>query len=172
MDGDGPLSIGALTALAGRTGFCHDSSCPFALAAGTGDAEEPLLEPHLSGPFATGARLDRCGILGAAPFAVAAHFPSRDFEFGLFSVDGFFEGQIEIVLKVVAALRPSAASLAPEKIFEDVVEGVAEAASAKSEAIRTATLLSPCVAEHVVAFAFILIAQGLVGFIDFFELFF
>jgi hypothetical protein len=33
-------------------------------------------------------------------------------------------------LEVVAALRPIAASLAPEKILENVVEGVAEPASA------------------------------------------
>ena len=172
MYGDGPLSIGALTALAGRTGFCDDSSRPLALAAGTGDAEEPLLEPHLSGPFATGARLDRCRALGAGSFAVGAHFPSRDFEFGLFPVDGLFEGQFQIVLEVVAAFRPIAASLAPEKVLEDVVEGVAEAASTKPKPIWTATLLSPGMAEHIVALAFFLVAQRLVGFIDFFEFFF
>jgi len=170
--GDGSLSIGALTALASRTGLRDDSSRPFALAAGSSDAEEPLLEPHLSGPFATGARFDRCSALGAGPFAVVAHFPSRDFEFGLFPVDGFFESQFQIVLEVVAALRPIAASLAPEKILEDVIEGVAEAASAKSETIRTATLLRPGVTEHVVALAFFLVAQRLVGFIDVFERFF
>ena len=61
----------------------------------------------------------------------------------------------------------------PRKILEDVSEGVAEAASAKSETIRTATLLRPGVTEHVVAaLAFVLVAQRLVGFIDFFELFF
>ncbi len=130
------------------------------------------MEPHLSGPFATRARLDGCCALGAGPFAVGAHFPSRDFEFGLFPVDGFFEGQFQIVLEVGAAFRPIAASLAAEKILEDVIEGVTEAASTKSEALRTATLLSPGMAEHVVALAFFLVAQRFVGFIDFFELFF
>ena len=126
VDGDGPLSIDALTALACRTRLCHDSSHSLALAARTGDAEEPLLEPHLSGPFATGARLDGCRAFRAGPVAVAAHLPSRDFELGLFPVDGFLEGQVQIVLEVVAALRPVAASLTSEKILEDVVEGVAE----------------------------------------------
>src|SRR4029077_8678707 len=154
------------------TGFCDDSSRPLALAAGTGNAEESLLESHLPGPFATGAGLDRCRTLGAAPFAVGAYFPARDFEFGLFPVDGFFEGQFQIVLEVVAALRPIAAPLTSEKILEDVVEGVAEAVSAESESIRTPTLLRSGVTKHVVALAFFLVAQRLIGFIDLFEFFF
>jgi len=135
VHGDGPLSIGALTALASRTGFCDDPSCPFALAAGTGDAEEPLLESHLAGPLATGAGLNRGRALRAASFAIAADFPSRDFEFGLFPVYGFFEGQVQVVLEVVAALCPSTPSLPAEKILEDIVEGVAESASTKSEPV-------------------------------------
>ena len=142
MYGDAPFSVGALTALASRTGFCDDPSRPLALAAGSTDTEEPLLESHLAGPFATGACLDRCGAFRAGSLAVVARFPSRDFKLGLFPVDGFFEGQFQIVLEVVAAFRSIAASLAPEKILEDVVEGIAEAASPKSETIRTATLLS------------------------------
>jgi hypothetical protein len=140
------------------------------LAAGTGDAEKPLLEPHLSGPFATGARLDGCRAFRAGSVTVAAHLPSRDFELGLFPVDGFLEGQVQIVLEVVTALRPAAASLTPEKVLEDVIESVAEAASAES--LRARALLGTCMAEHIVAFAFILIAQRLIGFIDFFKLFF
>ena len=73
-------------------------------------------------------------------------------------------------MKIVAALRPTAATLSTKKIFEDIVKGLAEAAPAES--VLTSTLLGSSVAEHVVAFAFFLIAQGLVGFVDFFELFF
>ena len=170
MYGDGPFPIGALAALAGRAGFCDDSSRSLALSARTGDTEEPLLEPHLSGPFATGAGLDRCRALGTGPVAVDTHFPARDFEFGLFSVDGFFKGQLQIVLEVVASLCASAASLATEKVLEDVVEGVTESASAKS--LRTSTLLCPGVAEHVIALALVLVAQRLVGFVDLFEFLF
>jgi hypothetical protein len=73
-------------------------------------------------------------------------------------------------LKIVAAFcTTAAASLSTEEILEDVVEGLAEAASTESEAVWTAPLLSPGVAEHVIALAFFLIAQRLVGFIDFFE---
>ena len=122
-------------------------------------------------PLQAGARLDRCGAFRTGSLAVVAGFPSRNFKFGLFSVDGFFEGQFQIVLKVVTAFRSIATSLAPKKIFEDVVEGIAEAASSKAETIRTA-LLSPGVAEHVVALAFVLVAQRLVSLVDFFELFF
>ena len=75
-------------------------------------------------------------------------------------------------MEVVAALCPAPASLTSEKILEDIVEGVAEAGSAESEALRSRTLLSPGMAEHVIAFTFVLIAQRLIGFIDFFELFF
>jgi hypothetical protein len=142
------------------------------LAAGSGDTEESLLEPHLTGPFTAGTGFDRRRVFGSAPFAVATHLPSRDFEFGLFPVDGLFKGHFQIVLKVIATFRPTAASLASEKIFEDIVEGVAESASSESKSIRTATLLSSGMTEHVVAPAFFLITQGFVGFIDFFELFF
>ena len=75
-------------------------------------------------------------------------------------------------MEVVAALCAGAAPLAPKKIFEDIVERVAEAASAESEAIGPSTLLGSGMAEHVVALAFVLIAQCLVGLVDFFEFFF
>src|SRR5205807_9689358 len=132
-----------LTALAGSTGFRDDSSRPLALTAGTGDAEEPLLEPHLSGPFATGTGLDRCRAFGTGPFAVGAYFPARDFEFGFFPVDRFFEGQFQIASEVVAALRPIAASLSAEKFLQQIGERVAEAAATSSKSIRCASLLRP-----------------------------
>ena len=93
MYGDGAFSIGALTALAGGTGLCDDPSRSFALTAGTADAEEALLEPHLAGPFTARAGLDRGGTLGTASLTVGADFPTGDFKFGLFPVDGFFESQ-------------------------------------------------------------------------------
>ena len=170
MHGDGAFSIGALTALAGGAGLCDDPSRSLALAAGTADAEEALLEPHLAGPFTAGAGLDRGGTFGAASLTVRADFPTGDFKFGLFPVDGFFEGQFQIVLEVVAALRSIAASLAAEEILEDIVEGVAESASAKS--FRAAALLRAGMAEHVITLAFFLIAQRLVCLVDFFELLF
>ena len=130
-----------------------------------------MLEPHLAGPFAARAGLDRGGALGAGSFTVRTDFPARDFQLGIFSVDGFFKGQLQVVLEIVASLRPVTASLAPEEIFEDVVEGVAEAA-ATAESLRSGTLLAARVAEHVIAFALFLIAQRLVGFVDLFEFFF
>jgi hypothetical protein len=58
MDGDGALAIDPLAALAGAAGFRDNLAGAFALAAGAADAEKPLLETELAGPFATGAGLD------------------------------------------------------------------------------------------------------------------
>ena len=101
-------------------------------------------------------------------------FPSRDFEFGFFPVDGFLKRQFRLYWRSL----PRSARLPPpprpaEKIFKDIVKDVAKSAPAEFEAVKARP---PCLgsgmAEHVVAFAFVLIAQDLIGFIDFFELFF
>ena len=59
VDGDGALPIDTLTALTGWAGFRDDAAGSLALAAGSADAEEALLQPDLPGPFAARTGLDR-----------------------------------------------------------------------------------------------------------------
>lgn len=175
MDGDGALFVNPLTSLAGRAGFRDKVAGAFTLTTGSADTEEPLLKPQLPSTFAAGAWFDGRCRLCAGPFAVDANFPTRDFEFGLFSVDGFLKRDFEVVLEIVATFSAScpAPSRLAEKILEDVVKHIPESAASEIESLKTwSTLLCAGVAEHVVAFSFFLITQYFIGFIDFFEFFF
>src|SRR5688500_12273849 len=87
VDGNRALTIGPLTALAGRAGFRDDMSRTFALAARPADTEEALLKPDLACALTTGAGLHRRGRFGTAAFAIAARLPAGDLEFGFFAVD-------------------------------------------------------------------------------------
>ena len=148
-------------------------SAPFALTAGSADAEKPLLEAQLAGTLAARAHFD--GIRGACSGAltVAARFPTRNLEFGFLAVDGFLKRHIQIVLEIVAALGPAAAAGSAEKVFKNIVEDLAEASAPEVEALKPAgACLRAGMSEHIVPFAFVLVTQDLVGFIDFFELFF
>ncbi len=175
VDGDRTFFVHPLASLAGRAGFRDEVSGAFALPAGTAHTEEPLLKTNLPRAFAAGARLDGRRRFCSGAFAIGTEFPTRNLEFGFFPVYRFLERNFKIVLQVVTAFSSTASpgSGLTKEVFEDVVEDVAKSASAKVKPVKTrATLLASGVAEHVVAFPLLLIAQGFVGFIDFFELFF
>src|SRR5215471_2751571 len=122
--------------------------------------------------FATRTSLDGSR-LGAGSLAIATSFPTRDFKLGVFPEDGFLEGQFEVVLEVVAALRTVAAALPTEEIVEDVVEDIAESATTESaEPFKAGSLLGAGMPKHVVSSPLFLVAERFVGFVDLFELFF
>jgi len=173
VDGNGSFTIGTLPALTGRTRLRDDSTGSLALAAGAADAEKALLQSDLPGPLATRAGLDRRRRFCTGALTVCAGFPAWNLELGFLAVDRFFERDFEVVLEVVAAFGTAAAALSAEEIFEDVVEHVPESTSAAEiEAFESRAALRAGMAEHVIAFAFVLIAEMLVGFVDFFEFFF
>lgn len=172
LDGESPLTIYPLAALAGAAGFGDDLSCAAALSTWAADAEEALLKPELACTFATGADLDRPRRSRAGAFTVLADLPARNLEFGLFAVNRFFEAEFEVILKVIAPLGAASSTWRAEKILEDVVKHVAEPALAEVKAIgATGTLLGIGVAEYVVALPLLLIAQDFVRFVDFLEFF-
>ena len=73
-----------------------------------------------------------------------AAFPSRDLELGFFSVDGFFKGQFQIVLQVVALFRVTvASSRSSEEVFENITENVAKTAT-EIEPFGSPESLRPC----------------------------
>ena len=83
----------------------------------------------------------------------------------------FLERQIKIVLEVGPAFGPGAPARLAEKIFENIVEDVAEAAlPAEVESFRS--LRSAGVAKGIVSPPLVLIADDLIGLIDLFEFFF
>ena len=175
MDRNGSLFVHALASLTRRTGFRDEMSGAFTLPAGSADAKKPLLKANLPCAFAAGTRLDGCRRLSPCAFAVGTEFPTRNLEFGFFPVNGFFKCNVKVVLQIVPALGSTAptGSGLTEEVFEDVVEDVPKSASVEIETIKSwTTLLGPGMAEHVVAFPLLLIAQDLVSFIDFFEFFF
>lgn len=172
MDCNGAFAVIPLSSLAGRTRLDHNSAGPFALSAWAADAEKPLLQADLPRALATRTSLDGSR-LGAGSLAIATSFPTRDFKLGFFPEDGFLEGQFEVVLEVVAALRTIAAALPTEEIVEDVVEDIAESATTESaEPFKAGSLLGAGMPKHVVSSPLFLVAERFVGFVDLFELFF
>lgn len=175
MDGDGALFVDPLASLAGRTGIRDEVTGAFTLTARPADAEESLLKTKLPRALAATAWLDGCRRFCSSSFTVDADFPARNFEFGLFPVDGFLKRDFEVVLEIVAAFGPScpAASRLAEKVFENVVKYIPKSATIEIEPVKAwPTLLGTGMTEHVVAFPPFLIAQRFVGFVDFLKLLF
>lgn len=173
MDGNRPFFIDALPALADRTGLRYDLPGAFALAAGPADAEKTLLKAKLSSAFAAGAGSDGRRRLRSGAFTVDTAFPARNLELRFFAVDGFLEGQLQVVLEIASPFRAASATGLSEEVFENIVKNVAETAAVEIESIKaSSTLLRAGMPEHVVTLPFVLVAQGFVGFVDFFELFF
>lgn len=170
MNGEHALFANPLASAAGLAGLRDDLSRSFALPAGAADAEEALLETHLALSLAGWAHLDGGGGFCAGSLAVCTGFPTRNFEFGFFAEDRFFETQFEIVLEIVTALRSRTSARLPKKVFEDVVENIAEAALS-SEVESLGSLWSTGMAECIVPTAFLLVADDLVSFVELLEFF-
>jgi len=177
MNGNRSFFVDTLSAFAGRTRIRDDLSGPFALSTGATDTEKSLLEAELPSTFTAWTGFDGCRRSRSGSFAIKAAFPSWNFELGFFSVDGFFEGNLQIVLQVASTFcsaSTAAATGLSEKILEDIVENVAESSSASEvESVKSpGSLLASGMAEGVVAASLLLIAECLVGFVDLFEFFF
>lgn len=71
-------------------------------------------------------------------------------------------------MEIVPSFGSSAAALAAEEVLKNVIEDVAEPA-ALAESLEALALLRPGMAEHVVPFALVLIAERFVGLVDLFE---
>jgi hypothetical protein len=95
------------------------------LAAGSGNAEKPLLETNLTAAVTTGTSLRRGAGFGAGAATSFTRSVSRNFDFFLDAKGGVFELQGQIIAQIFAA--PSAAasvSTTAEKLTEDIAEYV------------------------------------------------
>ena len=161
----------ALTSTADLARFGDDLSDAFALTARAADAEESLLETQLSLSFTGRTHLDGGRGFCAGAFTVRTGFPARNFELGFLAEDRLFEGDLEIVLKVIPALGPGTATRLTKEVFENVVEDIAESTLA-AEIESLGALRSAGVAECIVPATFVRIADDLVGFVQLFEFLF
>jgi len=119
----------------------------------------------------TGSRLAAGG--GAAALAIRARFASRKLDLGGGAEDRVLEVDFKLVLQVGAALRPASApsASAAEEIAEaeEVAENVGEVAEVGGVETAGRGTVDALVAEAVVAFPFLLIAEHRIGFGRLFE---
>ena len=101
----------------------------------------------------------------------------QDSQRGILSLASFpYTASSNVISRLYWRSLPRSARVPPrwpaEKIFEDIVKDIAESAASEVEPFKPCPALRSGMAEHVVAFPFFLIAEMLIGFVDFFELFF
>ena len=150
---------------------------PFAVAGGAGCRGHELAQDGLldTADLATAAAdatfSGRLPVFHAGAVAVLAVFQADDFDIALGAEDGLFEGEIDGLLQIGAALRGvPAAGGAAGGASEEVLEEVAEGRSAEAtEWIAAAHAVRGSVAEPIVRRPPVRIGQDFVGFVDLFE---
>jgi hypothetical protein len=137
------LSNDAAVTVAHRTAVLDDLSGTMALAAGSRNAEESLLETDLTVAIAGRARYGRSAFLAAGSTAFRTCFVARYLDLRCCSESSFFEGKVEIIAKVSTSLHArTTAPTAAEHVAkaEDVPENIAEVSEdTRIEAAETAT---------------------------------
>ena len=148
-----------------------------ALAAGAGDTEESLLEANLAITAARRAGRGARSLLRAASIAFRAALMSRDFDLGGCAERSLFEGDVQIVSQIGAALSAAASAAAAEHVAETkkVAENVAKIGKhARIKATESAAggRADSGMSETIVLAALTRVAQNRVRFGSFFEFLF
>src|SRR5213595_3147498 len=128
----GQQPLGALTPLAAarRARAAVQLTRALALGAGLRDREEAVRAPDLTAPAAEIARLELAARLDAGSTAHAARLEPRDLNLRLDARCRLLEGDLELVLEVLAVRGAGATARARatrEEVLEDVLEQRAEA---------------------------------------------
>src|SRR5205085_9814810 len=89
-----------------------------AVAAGTGDGEEPLLIAQLAGAAALAARLGRRALGCTRALARRAGFLAWNLDGGLGAGRRLLEADLEVVAEIRTSLRSTAAAAAAEHVAE------------------------------------------------------
>jgi len=156
---------------AGGAGIFNDRALAMALTAGSGHAEEPLLEAHLPSTAAGGAGLRCRARLGAAAVASVTCAMARYLDLGLGAGDRLFERQAQIVAQIFApAAAPPPRRPAAEEFSEDVPKNILEAAREVEAPRKGAGVAERRVAELIVLGALLRVGEDLIGFGNFLEL--
>src|SRR3989440_1038026 len=172
-DADPNFLFAGTVAAAGASpaGFLDD--LPLAVATRAGGDVDDLSEnrlrrpPHLAGAAALRAGLRRCARFRARSLAGRAGLGPWDGELALDAEDRFFACPPQGESKVRAPPRsgPPASGCLAEEHVEDVVD----AAEPRATEVKTGHALRAGVAQAVIALPLGLVAQDLVGLVDFLE---
>src|SRR5438445_6263438 len=167
------LFAGAVTAAtASPAGFLDDLALAVATRAGgdVDDLTEDRLRrpPHLAGAAALRAGLRRRARFGAGSLAGRAGLGSWNGQLALDAENRFFERQPQVESKVGAPPRtgpPASGGCLAEEHVEDIVD----AAEPGATEVETGHALGAGMAKAVIALPLGLVAQDLVGLVDFLE---
>src|SRR5262249_42268051 len=138
-----------------------------ALGAGLRHGQEAVIATHLARAAAHVAGLEAAAGLDAGSGARLAGFQTRDLDLRLEPGRGLLEGDLQLVLEILAArgARAAPAAAAREEVLEDVLEEGSESGIAEA-----GTHAGTCRAEAVEMRALVGIGQDGVGLVDLFEL--
>src|SRR5712691_9739524 len=158
-----PRAFDAALATAIRTRLAHDLPCAAAIRARAGDREKTLLIMNLPAPAAGHTGNDSCALFRAGSVADFAEFQTRQPDFRVDAIGGFFKAQFHVVPQVRAPLRTVARAASAKDILKFVENGLIDAA------VKAAARKS-CKAEAVVGGAFLRFRKDRVRFGGFAEL--